>query len=454
MPTHAESTQATKVESAASGTSGKQYLTNSPYQFVDNRPEAALQRKLGEIANRNTVQKKENNTGLPDQLKSGVENLSGHSMDDVRVHYNSGRPAQLKAHAYAQGTDIHIAPGQEKHLPHEAWHVVQQKQGRVKPTVQLKAGVDVNDDTGLEKEADVMGAKAANQGGSIQLAKDAGRITAVSGNVTQLKLSSAVLNVAGESHNEYDDNDLRAKEKAFAEQKAGGTYWTESEFKVTEDSFWNGKNKGESGDPVRLQLLQNVELVDSLCGKLIGTLDHTEKDEAKLLRECMEDGIRIINGGVKNRNKELVDEHNSDVRPLSDTQVEAAKNVWAKCVEMNTKCAAIFKLIQEDGTLNEGSDALAGLKREATKINNEIKVFATALNDGKAVTAEKVRVPRSEAMHFSAQASFATKGIWKIGSNHYADIADYVKGTFVKAPKYNLMSKEDFIAERDKFNPG
>lgn len=35
---------------------------------------------------------------------------------------------------YSQGTDIHIGPGQEKHLPHEAWHVVQQKQGRVKPT--------------------------------------------------------------------------------------------------------------------------------------------------------------------------------------------------------------------------------------------------------------------------------------------------------------------------------
>ena len=164
MPTHAESTQATKVKSAASETSGKQDLTNSPYQFADKRPEAILQRKLGEIANGNTVQKKENNTGLPDQLKSGVENLSGHSLDDVRVHYNSGRPAQLQAHAYAQGTDIHVAPGQEKHLPHEAWHVVQQKQGRVKPTVQLKAGVNVNDDTGLEKEADVMGTRSLHVG--------------------------------------------------------------------------------------------------------------------------------------------------------------------------------------------------------------------------------------------------------------------------------------------------
>lgn len=104
-------------------------------------------------------QQKENKTGLPDNLKSGVENLSGMSMDDVKVHYNSSKPSQLQAHAYAQGTDIHVASGQEKHLPHEAWHVVQQKQRRVKPTMQMQ-GVNVNDDTGLEREADVMGGKA------------------------------------------------------------------------------------------------------------------------------------------------------------------------------------------------------------------------------------------------------------------------------------------------------
>ena len=103
---------------------------------------------------------KPNNTGLPDNLKSGVESLSGLSMDDVKVHYNSSKPAQLNALAYAQGTDIHVAPGQAQHLPHEAWHVAQQKQGRVKPTTQAK-GVAINDDIGLEREADVMGAKAA-----------------------------------------------------------------------------------------------------------------------------------------------------------------------------------------------------------------------------------------------------------------------------------------------------
>ncbi|MFZ6770763.1 DUF4157 domain-containing protein [Undibacterium sp. Di26W] len=100
------------------------------------------------------------NNGLPAQLQAGVESLSGMSLDHVQVHYNSDKPAQLQAHAYAQGSDIHLAPGQEKHLPHEAWHVVQQAQGRVRPTLQMKQGVPVNDDVGLEQEADVMGARA------------------------------------------------------------------------------------------------------------------------------------------------------------------------------------------------------------------------------------------------------------------------------------------------------
>lgn len=113
------------------------------------------------------VLRENNTTGLPDHLKVGIEHLSGIAMDDVKVIYNSPKPAQLQAYAYAQGTDIHIASGQEKHLPHEAWHVVQQKQGRVKPTMQMKSGVDVNDNVGLETEADLMGVKAQQHHGDV-----------------------------------------------------------------------------------------------------------------------------------------------------------------------------------------------------------------------------------------------------------------------------------------------
>jgi len=101
----------------------------------------------------------QNNTGMPDHLKSGLENLSGMNLSSVRVHHNSSKPAQLNALAYTQGQDIHLGLGQEEHLPHEGWHAVQQMQGRVKPTMHAK-GVSINDDVGLEQEADVMGAKA------------------------------------------------------------------------------------------------------------------------------------------------------------------------------------------------------------------------------------------------------------------------------------------------------
>ena len=111
------------------------------------------------------VQREENKTGLPDDLKSGMESISGVSLNDVKVHRNSDKPAQLQAHAFAQGTDIHLGPGQDKHLPHELGHVVQQKEGRVKPTLQLKGKVNINDDSGLEKEADVLGQKAVQNGG-------------------------------------------------------------------------------------------------------------------------------------------------------------------------------------------------------------------------------------------------------------------------------------------------
>jgi hypothetical protein len=197
LSTHADKTQENKSQSVSNVESQTQHGGESSLQVEDNRPEVVAQRKLQEMANNSPrtkqlrafqemannspqakqtaqlqamvanysarqqqpIQKKENNTGLPDKLKSGIENLSGHSLDDVKVHRNSDKPAQLNAHAYAQGTDIHVASGQEKHLPHEAWHVVQQKQGRVKPTLQMK-GSAINDDVRLENEADVMGQRA------------------------------------------------------------------------------------------------------------------------------------------------------------------------------------------------------------------------------------------------------------------------------------------------------
>lgn len=134
----------------------------SPESFQPYKPIQAKSKSSGDVP----VQKSEvpnnsskNETGMPDSLKSGLENLSGKDLSGVRVHHNSSKPDAIQAHAYTQGKEIHLAPGQEKHLPHEGWHVVQQMQGRVQPTIQQKSAL-INDDSSLEHEADVMGQRA------------------------------------------------------------------------------------------------------------------------------------------------------------------------------------------------------------------------------------------------------------------------------------------------------
>lgn len=129
--------------------------TKSPARCAG--PAAQLAAIRSTLGGRIPTQRREEATkpgGLPHRLRSGVEALSGLGMDDVRVHRDSAEPAKLGALAYTRGSDIHLGPGQEEHLAHEAWHVVQQKQGRVSATTQLK-GVALNDDRILEAEADV-----------------------------------------------------------------------------------------------------------------------------------------------------------------------------------------------------------------------------------------------------------------------------------------------------------
>lgn len=183
MNIHAAKTPEAEHSSGTHDVAQKHADNESSFQFFDHREQSVAQRKVQAMANVSPrvgkaagvhlmankgddsqllpVQRKANRTGLSDTLKSGIEQLSGHSMDDVKVHYNSDKPAQMQAHAYAQGRDIHLGPGQEKHLPHEAWHVVQQAQGRVRPTMQMAGvGVSVNGDNQLEQEADAMGERA------------------------------------------------------------------------------------------------------------------------------------------------------------------------------------------------------------------------------------------------------------------------------------------------------
>ncbi|HTZ43890.1 MAG TPA: DUF4157 domain-containing protein [Jatrophihabitans sp.] len=111
---------------------------------------------------------------LPDALVQGIAELSGVGLDDVRVHRDSAAPGRLGAAAFTWDDDIHLGAGAERELAHEAWHVVQQRQGRVSQTGGV-GGAAVNDDPRLEREADEMGARAARRAGLPELAPHASR---------------------------------------------------------------------------------------------------------------------------------------------------------------------------------------------------------------------------------------------------------------------------------------
>jgi hypothetical protein len=216
------------------------------------------------------IQRK-NVTGLPDTLKAGVETLSGVLLDDVRVHYHSSKAAGLGALAYAQGTEIHVGPGQERHLPHEAWHTVQQKQGRVQPTMQAK-GIAVNDDAGLEREADVMGARAAGgvtPGTLVPLARPASPTSGI----VQRKIGFEfeMPNILSALATPV----TKEEKKKFAEQveKIGQANAKKKDPGITKDFT----DKTDYEDVQRRDYLGTGELVDNTSGKVTGGVTSEEQ---------------------------------------------------------------------------------------------------------------------------------------------------------------------------------
>lgn len=112
-----------------------------------------------------------NNTGMPGAVKSQMEGAFNTDFSDVKVHTESAQAKSIGALAYTQGTDVHFAPGQFKPetssgqqlIGHELTHVVQQREGKVQANTEI-GGMPVNNDPGLEAEADSMGSKAASFG--------------------------------------------------------------------------------------------------------------------------------------------------------------------------------------------------------------------------------------------------------------------------------------------------
>jgi hypothetical protein len=167
---------AKQLQNGEEHSSSERLLSAPPFQLLAGDPPPA--------------QGKSSSGGMPTAISAGFEATTGHDLSDVNVYYHSSKPGEVGALAYAQGNDIHLGTGQEKNLPHEAAHIVQQREGRVQANTSVK-GMGVNNDKSLESEADSMATKATQmkaEGGSAS--KNSNKAVS-SGRATQLRSKDA-----------------------------------------------------------------------------------------------------------------------------------------------------------------------------------------------------------------------------------------------------------------------
>ena len=253
-------------------------LSTSP-QSSGEQPMQARQEEASALEHIEPRQRKENSTSLPTSLKAGIEALSGVSMDDVQVHYHSSKPAQLQALAYTQGTEIHVGPEQEQHLAHEAWHVVQQKKGKVETTSQIK-GIHVNDDDALENEAEVMGHKAA----SVHVTSLTSRSSTTSAprSATPIQLMRAQDIKVGHTY-EYRDytRDNAVTQGVLQKKERGGWY-----------SFNNGKARGADS------VLREV-LAEKSSKRTLDVMEEGGEPTPTVMEESRKAALNVIEEGIE-----------------------------------------------------------------------------------------------------------------------------------------------------------
>jgi hypothetical protein len=75
---------------------------------------------------------------LPEEVQTKMENSFGQNFSNVNIHKDSSSAKDINAKAYAQGTDIHFAPGEynphskegQELIGHELTHVCSRDRGK------------------------------------------------------------------------------------------------------------------------------------------------------------------------------------------------------------------------------------------------------------------------------------------------------------------------------------
>ncbi|GHV01496.1 hypothetical protein AGMMS49521_1870 [Campylobacterota bacterium] len=316
-----------------------------------------------------------------------------------------------QAKAYAQGRDIFIAPGQEHHLPHEAWHVVQQMQGRVKPTA-IVNGVELNDDAELEREAEEMGIAVINTNQQKQyhnnIIESPNKFIAI----LQFHLVKDRLNVVGENHDESGNR--RELEIRVCRAYTNSTnYWLEGEFKVD----------GIQGDAPILRLKHGTAIYQAQLNEYIepAYVLHVNR-----LLQCL---VPDLEGDMSEAQQYLpnADEVTQNMHELDI----AIKRFFAKPLNLT-------QLVRVEGKhhpVYRGINENEYFQDIKTQINELCKKLGSS-NDH-----FNLSMQRSINMHNFANQSYFKKGVWKIGDDHRKDIAQY---SFGLNRQYNLVSIAEF----------
>ena len=423
---------------------------------------------------------RENLTGMPDRLKAGLEQLSGLDLSGVRVHYNSAKPAQLNAHAYTQGQVIELGPGQERHLPHEAWHVVQQAEGRVKPTESISNGTSVNDDQGLETEADVMGALAMQRrtaqkeqqtdrnnvardkqaqlrkqskkqigdrhaGPGYLSTKEVGkhlrRIARADDaqQVIQGKLMENKLNVAGETHAEYlKDPQVRRDERVLiVSHIPGGNYWEEPQFMVE-------KGYVTAADPEIYQYYSALHYVLQWTKRYDKFLDQYNTRVLSLspnIVRARDKAEKLIQVAKENFRKALSIPGKFSYPGFTTKEAQERRNLTTGAGRTYAALYTIEKSMGELEGLRGDADRQLRISSGFRRTRRRIGIA----NENLQVTPrENWTLKRSQAMHRAAQEYHETRGVWKIGEEHVRQIMEIVKEE-LEVPDYNLLTEEEFL---------
>jgi hypothetical protein len=228
-----------------SRTPGKRSLTSSLSGPVQRKASARTSRLP--TGARELVLEPGDGDPLPAPLQAKMERSFATDFSDVRVRVDPA-VSDLGARAYANGSQLSFAPGEydphstagQELVGHELAHVVQQREGRVS----MPQGKDapVNEDPGLEREADCLGALAARGETAVVSPGAASR----GGGVLQLAKKKKLAS-SSESEGEpwFDDSDDEKKKKKKKQKVVDNANVNANKMEAPDDDARDGEAEDE-----------------------------------------------------------------------------------------------------------------------------------------------------------------------------------------------------------------